>query len=348
MGDQIYKCPLCDSLLTRDKWIKITGQWEDRQKLIDETKKEIEKYKKQEAELKKKYETELKREAKLAQIKGIEEGIKKEKSERERMAKMIAKQAKDQATAQKKIQELEKQLREGKTPQIAGFDYEKEVEKMLTETFPEDHIKPTGKKGDVMQIVVFNSNEIGSILYECKKTEKYSNEFIKEIKRHQEIARADRAVIVTHAPKQNKSKFFIEEGVIVIDPLGLLDIAFLLRSMLIDMHMMKLTKGQADQKGKEILRYMQSGEFKKHMIDNVEKARAAYNLLSKEVTGHRKDWTERLKIYSAIHHNTQNVRLAIGRIITGGATVDLEGGSFPGIENLEVLKLDSGNTNGRK
>lgn len=75
----------------------------------------------------------------------------------------------------KKNQELERQLREGKTPQIAGFDYEKEVQKMLSENFAEDKIKPTGKRGDVIQVVVVNNIEIGSILYECKKTEKYDN-----------------------------------------------------------------------------------------------------------------------------------------------------------------------------
>lgn len=295
--------------------------------MIEETKKQIVEYKKQ---------------IKLAQLKGIEEGIKKEKSERERMNKMLQNQAKAIEAGQKKIQELQKQLKEGKTPQIAGFDYEKEVEKMLSETFPEDRIQSTGKRGDVIQTVIVNKNEAGSILYECKKTEKFSNEFIKEIKRHQDVARADRAVIVTHASKQNKSKFFIEEGVIVIDPLGLLDIAFLLRSALIEIYLNQLSKSQANKKGKEILRYMQSGEFKKYMVDNLDKAKAAYNLLVKEVGTHKKDWVERLKIYASIHQNTQTVRLAIGKIIIGGKTPQLSGEEFPSLENLEVLKLDSG------
>lgn len=37
----------------------------------------------------------------------------------------------------------------------------------------------------------------------------------------------------------------------------------------------------------------------------------------KEVSSHRKDWEERIRIYSAIHQNTQNVRRAIGKIVTG-------------------------------
>jgi ketol-acid reductoisomerase len=51
---------------------------------------------------------------------------------------------------------------------------------------------------------------------------------------------------------------------------------------------MKLTKEKTEKKGQEILRYMQTGEFKKYMMDNVEKSKSAYNLLIKEVTSHKK------------------------------------------------------------
>lgn len=341
MNAQDFRCPLCGSILAREKWIKITGQWEERQKLLDATKKEIEKYKKEQTELKKKYESKLKNTAKAAKIAGIAEGIKKEKSERERMNKMLQNQAKAIEAGQKKIQELQKQLKEGKTPQIAGFDYEKEVQGMLSENFPEDRIKPTGKKGDVIQFVVLSGNEIGSILYECKKTEKYSNQFIREIKRHQEIAKTDHAVVVTHALKEGKSRFFIEENVIVIDPLGLLDVALFLRSSLIDIHKMKLTKEEAKKKGVQILRYMQSGDFRNNMIDTIEKSRQAYELLIKEVNNHKKGWVERIKIYAAIHENAQNVRKSIGEIITGGP-VELEPHPFAQIKPSETPRLEGG------
>lgn len=340
MDKQEYKCPLCESLLTRERWIKITGQWDERQKFISTAKKEIEKYKTEKQELEKRHATDLKKAAKLAEVAGIKKGIKKEKSERERMSKLIQGQTKALQANSKRIQELEKQLKEGKTPQTAGFDYEKEVQKMLGETFPEDEILPTGKKGDVIQFVKIKDEKIGSILYECKKTEKYSSLFIDEVKRHQDSARADYAVIVTHAQRENKSKFFVEESVIVIDPLGLLDIAFFLRTTLLDIHQMKLTKEQRDKKGQEILMYMQSGDFRKNMVDNLEKTRDAYDLLVKEVNFHKKDWEERFKIYAAIHQNTQNVRFAIGKILTGRELDEVETEKFP--TEIEALQLQSG------
>lgn len=342
MNNQIFRCPLCESILDKDKWIKITGQWEDIEKEKIKTQKLLDQAKKEREELLKKNLIEKNKAIKEALIKGTTIGIQKEKSERERMTKMISKRTEDLNKANKKILELQDQLKKGITPQTAGFDYEKEVGKILKDNFPGDDIKPTGKKGDVIQTVSNNKMIVGTILYECKKTEKYDNSFIKEVKKHQEIAHADYGVIVTHATKLNKSDFFVEDKIIVVNPLGLLDIAVLLRSTLIQISEMKLTKEKTEQKGQEILRYMQTGEFKKYMIDNVEKSKSAYKLLIKEVESHKKTWEERLKIYFTIHQNTQNVRLAIGKIITGGVMVKLEDEPFPSFKDINIPLLNKG------
>lgn len=336
--EQTYKCPLCGSGLARDAWVKITGHWEELEKERADKEKLLLKYKKEKEELEKKHQLEIKQATKSAESNGIAKGIQKEKSVRERMSKMIIKKTEDLEASNKKIQELQKQLKEGKTPQTAGFDYEKEVQKMLSDTFPEDRIQPTGKMGDAIQFVVLEGSEVGQILYECKKTEKYSNQFIKEIKQHQENARADYAVIVTHALKEGKSRFFIEEGVVVIDPIGLMDVAFLLRSFLIDIHRMKLTREKAKEKGIQILRYMQSGEFRNKMVDTIEKTNQACELLKKEAVEHQSMWREREKIYNSIHENTQSVRIAIGEIITG-KTVKLEQHTSDPVEFTRIPTL---------
>ena len=317
MGDQNYKCPLCGSILVRDHWVKITGQWEAEQKRAEDIKKQLEQFKKEKLLLEKKHQLDLKKAQKAAEIIGIQKGVKKEKSERERMSKLLQNQAKTIIESNKRIQELEKQLKEGKTPQTAGFDYEKEVAKMLSENFPEDEIKSTGKLGDNIQIVRHKDQEAGSILYECKKTSKYDNSFVLEAKRHQETAGCNYAVVVTHAVKSGKSKFFVDGEVIVIDPLGLLDLAFLLRSSIVEMHLLKLTKEEINEKSKEILRYMQTGVFKNRMVLAMQKSEDAYYLLIEEMRGHKKLWQQRYEIYSTIHANVQMVRLEIGKIITG-------------------------------
>lgn len=344
--DQEYRCPLCQSLLPREKWIKITGQWEENKKIleasrkqIEEAKKNLEIEKKKFAILEKRHMLDMKKAARIGEQAGIVKGKIIEKKEREKMTKMLEKQAKDLSDSHKTIEKLREQIKKGTTPQKEGFDYEKQVQGILSEAYPEDRIKSTGKMGDVLQTVVLNQKEIGSILYECKNTNKFINEFIKEIKRHQETAKADFGVIVTHALKKDKSSFSLEEEIIIIDPLGLLDISFLLRNILIDMHKLKLTKSQVDKKGQEILRYMQTGHFKQNMVDNIQKARSAYDLLVKEVKNHNKDWKDRIKIYSAIHQNTQSVRMAIGQIVSGKTVEELESEEFKTLVSGEIFTL---------
>ena len=347
MNDKQYLCPLCASVLTREKWITITGQWEENRKLIEANKKELEKAKKEKIEYQKRAEIEKRKAAKeaarQAEVKGIAKGINKEKSERVRMTKMWDKTRKERDLANKKVAELEKQVKEGKTPQKSGFDYEKEVQKLLSDNFPEDKIESTGKMGDVLQQVILNKEIAGKILYECKKTDKYNNEFIKEILRHQENSRSDYAVIVTHAQKKDKSKFFLDGKVIVIDPIGLLDLAVFLRISLIEMHNMKLTREETKQKGIEILRYMQQGDFRNYMVGNIEQTRKAYDLLIKEINDHKKNWGERIKIYYTIHQNTQSVRRSIGEILTGRKIGETELESFPHMGDQSIRLLETKN-----
>jgi len=268
-------------------------------------------------EFEKKSQILLKKREKEAEILGMKKGVAKEKSERTRMVNMLSKNAQELEDRNKQIQKLQKQLKEGKTPQTEGFDYEKEVFKLLSDNFPEDLIKATGKEGDNIQKVFYRGKEIGSIIYECKKTDKFDNAFIKEIERHQEESRATYAVLITHAQKEGKSKFFISGSVIVIDPLGVLDLALLLRTAIIEMHQLKISKEEIDKKSQEILKYMQSGDFKTRMMIAIGKSEEAYQQIVFEITSHKKDWQKRFEIYSAIHANVQMVRLQIGAIITG-------------------------------
>ncbi|MDH4358948.1 MAG: DUF2130 domain-containing protein [Candidatus Berkelbacteria bacterium] len=331
-----YKCPLCKSILSKERWIRITGQWDEQQKSALEAKKQIQDLKKREEEREKKYKQDTKKISKAASEAGFKRGQEKEKNERTRMSKLLEKRTRDIQIYGKKIQELEKQLKEGKTPQTAGFDYEKEVIAMLNETFTEDNIKPTGKRGDAIQEIVFDNKVIGSILYECKKTSEYKNSFTDEIKRHKEEAKADYGVIVTHAIKNGKTNFFIEDEIIIVGPLCMLDVANWLRGAIIEMYKLKLTGEKYQETGRAILKYMQSGEFKIHMSDSAKKAEEAYSLMVQEINSHKKTWQERYRLYSAIHNNVQTVRLEIGKIITGNPELGRETLAFPEIpENLE-------------
>ena len=121
----------------------------------------------------------------------------------------------------------------------------------------------------------------------------------------------------------------MEGNVIVIDPLGLLDIALWLRSTIIEMHQLKLTKEEINQKSKEILKYMQSGIFKNRMTLAIQKSEEAYNILMEEIKDHKKLWQRRYDVYASIHANVQTVRAEIGKIITGNRNLIAEVKKLP-------------------
>src|SRR4030067_1752044 len=143
MDTQEYRCPLCQSLLPREKWIRITGQWEENKKILEASKKQIETArknleveKKKYALLEKRHMLDMKKAAKLGEQAGIAKGKNIEKKEREKMTKMLEKQAKDLTDSHKTIEKLREQIKKGTTPQKEGFEYEKQVQVILSDAYP--------------------------------------------------------------------------------------------------------------------------------------------------------------------------------------------------------------------
>ena len=60
-----------------------------------------------------------------------------------------------------------------------------------------------------------------------------------------------------------------------------------------------------------------------------------------EISEHKENWEERLKIYYTIHQNTQNVRKAIGQIVTGRQIGDSDLEVFPKMEK-DIPLLETG------
>jgi hypothetical protein len=87
--------------------------------------------------------------------------------------------------------------------QTQGEVQELELEKELAALFPFDTIQPVpkGMRGaDVIQDVIDNrGNRCGSIIWESKRTQSWSDGWIAKLKEDQRAARADVAILVTQA-----------------------------------------------------------------------------------------------------------------------------------------------------
>lgn len=249
---------------------------------------------------------------------GIEKGKEREQKRTEEYIKRLSKKTERVKELQDKIVDLEKQLKEGKTAQIAGFDFEKEVIERLKAEFPSDKFQKTGKRGDIKHIVMVKDESAGVILYECKKTEQFSGSFIEQIRQDCARVNANYGVLVTWAQKKGKVGFWIDQEIIIVHPWGAVDVARVLRAAIVEMHTLKLTRDEVEKKGKVILHYMQSEAFKNDIRDTINRSKRAYELLIKETKQHKKMWLNRYRQYKGIYENTSRVNQNVSMILTSG------------------------------
>ncbi|MDP3013192.1 MAG: DUF2130 domain-containing protein, partial [Candidatus Subteraquimicrobiales bacterium] len=286
----------------------------------------------------KKLEKQKQADLKRAVNEGIITGINKQKSRMEKVTEMAEKARKDRDKAMERVKQLEEMSKKGTTPQIEGLNFEHELAKQLKNKFPEDEIESTGhKKGDIIQTVQVEDRKIGKIIYECKKTREFKNTFIEQIRQDKNRVIADYGIIVTWATKENNKNFWIDRDIIVVHPYGVLDIATFLRETLLQMYSLKLSKAEFENKGRAIIGFMQSEEFRTQIQNSIAKSREGYEFLKKEITTHINVWNKRAEIYESIHKSTNIIQNTIKYILLRGRVPE----NLPEIEELPPLQISS-------
>lgn len=123
---------------------------------------------------KKEIKVHMKKRVKKAVKKAHEKGKVKEKARADHLSKVIQANTQDIQNLNKKIEELQEQLKKGTTPQVEGLNLEEELVKELKKEFHEDKIEHHGKTWDIIHCVNFKNENVRIILYECKETTKFN------------------------------------------------------------------------------------------------------------------------------------------------------------------------------
>lgn len=183
---------------------------------------------------------------------------------------------------QGRIKNLEIQLKKQTTPQLEGLLYEDKLMGALQKEFPEDKFTHTGKGGDILQHIMLDKFEKGVIVYECKKVGHWQRTHAEQAANAKLQRKADFAILVTNATKRGTTGFFIEKGVIVINPGGVLAIAGILREQIIRIAQLKLTHAQKEEAIEKTMQYLQGAEFKNALDLVIRKTIEMYEDLKKE------------------------------------------------------------------
>ncbi len=217
----------------------------------------------------------------------------------------------------RQIEELKKQLERRTTPQIEGLLYENKLASELKKHFREDDIRHTGKGGDVTQGVMRGGNLVGTMVYECKRVKHYSSAHVKQAAEAKKKRSADFAILVTSAMKRGTQGFYVERGVIIVHPAGVMSIAAILRNQIVQIAGMKLGQQQRDKAVKLILDYLEGPEFANSMDAIVQETIAVREELKDEMKKHFARWKKRHAAYKKIFEEASTVKGTSKTLLSG-------------------------------
>lgn len=293
-----------------------------------ETEKQVRQKIQQDLEQSKKEKEKL--ELQLAQMAKLqEEADKKRKEDEEKFRQEERKKA---AEASKyEILELKKQLddtkksldeakrkADQKSQQLQGEVLELDFENQLREIFEHDEFVPIPKGvegGDIWQKVVLNGKEVGSILWETKRTKAWSKGWLVKLKNDASKIEASECIIVSNVLPEGVKNFSRVENVWVTDYESAISICRFVRYFISRMNSMKSAVSKTDEEWGQIRDYMMSDVFLRRMQSHVETIGRLKILLEQEKRSAQVRWKRQLTEIDRLDNNHTNLYADLKAIV---------------------------------
>ena len=230
----------------------------------------------------------------------------------------------------KTIEELKRKAEQG-SMQIQGEVLELDLEGSLKAQFPSDDIQPVpkGMRGaDIIQKVHSRIGQYcGTIIWETKRTKRWSDEWLTKLKEDQREAKADISVIATEALPEGIKLFKQVDGVWVTDFSLAACLAEVLRAGLMQVSLAKVSAVGKNEKMEALYQYLSGPEFMHRVEAVVEVFVAMRDDLEKEKRAATKQWAKREKQIERVVFSTAGMYGDMQGII---------GASLPDLKLLEA------------
>jgi hypothetical protein len=199
--------------------------------------------------------------------------------------------------AQRLNEDLTRKLEQG-SQQLQGEVLELDVEERLRTAFPYDKIEPVrkGVRGaDILHRVYSpNGQFCGTIVWEAKRAESWSDKWLQKLKDDQMQAGAEIAIIVTSAfPRDYKEPFMMHGDVWIASDTVVRPIAETLRAMLLESNKLKLASTGKSEKMELLYTYLCSAQFAQRIRAVVETFVLLKRNLDQERNAMAKLWKQR-------------------------------------------------------
>lgn len=239
------------------------------------------------------------------------------------------------AAMQRQIEELKQRAEQG-SQQLQGEVQELELESALLARFSLDLIEPVPKGehgGDILHRVIGSHGKpCGTILWECKRTKNWSDGWLSKLRDDQRTAKAEIALIISHALPKDIDTFDFIDGVWVSNPRYAIPIAIMLRQTLIDLTTARqLGEGQKT-KMEMVYQYLTGSRFRHRIEAIVEKFSDMQEDLDKERRTMMRQWAKREEQIRGVIDATAGMYGDL-QGIAGKTLQEIEGLNIPMIEN---------------
>ena len=246
------------------------------------------------------------------------------------------------ASMQKQIEELKRKAEQG-SQQLQGEVQELELETLLKTKFPRDTVEPVPKGehgGDVLHRVIGPLGQIcGTILWESKRTKNWSDGWLAKLRDDQRTAKAEIAVIISHAVPKDIETFGLMDGVWISNPQCAIPVAIALRHMLIETASARLASEGQQTKMELVYQYLTGPRFRQRVQAIVEAFGSMKEDLDKEKKAILKQWAKREEQIERVMQSTVGMY---------GDLQGIAGKTIQEIEGLEMKMLEDTTIDGGK
>ena len=289
---------------------------DNEEKLKEARKQELEFLQKEQQLKNKEADLEITVQKKLAEERhSIGEQIRKQEIEKnslkENEQNMRMRELEKQLEDQKKLAEEMKRKAEQGSMQLQGEVQEQALEELLAATFPFDLISEVGKGvrgADCIQTVRNHvGQECGKIIYESKRTEAFTADWIDKLKKDMLATGADIAVIVTKTMPKDLQQFGEKNGVYICTFSEAKSLAQVLRNAVLKISESRTSQENKGEKMVAMYNYLTSHEFVGNMNAMREGFRGLRSMMQKEREDFEKNFKKKEKQIELIIQNSLHI-----------------------------------------
>lgn len=316
-----YRCPLCDSSLSRSRYLAVTKEHAGLHRAIARAEAELARYKRLRAEAeaeRKALEARHRRDlanvrtqaaavaaarasrAAAKEVRAAKDALKRQQSRLTSYQKRFERVAQQRDAQAEEIARLREQIARGTTPQVEGLLEEARLLATLRQVFPKDKFAHTGKGGDIVHTVMCDSDPAGVIVYECKRVKVFHQQHLLQAARARQQRDATYALLVTNCLPKKKEHCWVERGVIVITPQAVVAVAMTARDSLETLYRLRASEADRQRAVRAIYDYLAGNEYAAQIANTAAELEALTKELDDERRWHDRAWRKRVAHYSSV------------------------------------------------